>query len=609
MIFETIFTDQYKAINCGDNGACDCPPALLTLKEQFLAAGGCEDTDEYSCLSEDFYGESNRCFVPASLEYGESSIYCSMAAKVHQYEPCDTVLDIPELAYDAYCTAITGWYDRCDIPDNDDDDICSAANFYPLDDPLFIDLDTCYSNPTLGQRSITFFGKAADGKVKEYHIIFASDGPDDYRPFECDIDGACVCNEALLSLKEQFGLNSGCQDDPNGDYTCLSKDFFGVSDRCFVPASTEGDPDFSCSMVARLEKFDPCDKSELGFGVVEGTTTGGSDEVPTDQSADPDTSGADPDTNGADPDTSEADPDTSGADPDIRGADPDTIAPLANDATVAFNLAITGWWTDCTDPTTNDEGFCHSGNVVEPDSGPIYIDFNSCYSNPNFDRRSTSFYAVDIFKDELIAFHMMFTSDAAYAKYAPTDCDNGVCDCSLPSVLGDLRDQMLKKGSCRLNIEDGVNCVTQSSKGFAEACYVPMMEDVDTVDGKKISCAMVASIAALPRSKHTGDTELPGEAEEPKQPEGASTPNNEPAQTANVAGLVIGILFSIAALATVFFFIVRARKVEKAIAEKSVYDDGVNGVVWMRRKAHNPNFSTSIRRYDEHNHDLQFTIA
>jgi hypothetical protein len=96
------------------------------------------------------------------------------STKLQQFGPCDVVLDIPAPAYDAYCTAITGWYDQCVDPGpTSDDDLCAAGNYMALDKPLFIDLNTCYENPELPAHSVSFFAKSKDGIVSEFHLIFS----------------------------------------------------------------------------------------------------------------------------------------------------------------------------------------------------------------------------------------------------------------------------------------------------------------------------------------------------------------------------------------------------------------------------------------------------
>ncbi|KAI2495706.1 hypothetical protein MHU86_18795 [Fragilaria crotonensis] len=467
LIFKTNNTDELKGVNCTKRGTCVCSEELLSLKQDFLNAGKCDTTDDYSCLYEDFWGVNEQCFVPATLEFQsdfETGIWCSMAAKVEQYGPCDTELDIPTQAYDANCTAITGWYRSCGQVDDNGEDVCNLADYNALEKPVFIDLDSCYSNPHLDQQSVTFFGLSSGGKVKEYDIIFKSSGADEFRPLNCDEFGVCAFSDGLLALKDQFDLKGGCQDDPDGVYTCVSKDFAGVTERCFVPSKLGQ----SCSMAARLEHFGPCDKSELGFGEA---------ETITDPPGGPGTVAAGPVSS---PTTS---PPTS---PSAEGGN------AASSET--SNLVINGWWTDCTQPTEAEPDSCRGGNLVAPADGAILINFDSCYANPNFDPRGVSFYSVDGSSGDVIGFHLLFASDAAYSLLAPTDCNGGVCYCSLPTTLRDLRLEILDQGSCGGSIIDGVKCVSEKIISRNEACYVPIVEDVSTPSGNKLYCAMAADV-------------------------------------------------------------------------------------------------------------------
>lgn len=569
MIFKTNNTDQYKGINCQDNGSCECSPELLSLKKGFLALGKCENTDDYSCLYEDFWGVEEKCFVPASYEYSDTGIWCSMAAKVHQYGPCDTVLDIPELAYDASCTAITGWYDACAQINDDSEEFCTGT-FRSLAKPLFIDLDTCYSNPYFNQHAVTFFGNTGN-KVNEYHIIFASEGPDDYRPLECDSLGACKCNDALLRLKEKFDMSGNCENDPNNVFSCLSEGFLGLTDRCFVPATLSSGDGFHCSMAARVEYFGPCDKNEAGFGVAKSPT-----DVPI-------TSGT------SAPNLPTIQPTDPVASPTSEPTDEGTTPEVVIDSAVT-SFVISGWWTDCTQPTDTKQDLCHGGTIVEPDGGPIVIDFDSCYSNPNFDPRSVSFFALDKMTGEVVAYHMLFVADSAYALYAPTDCDGGVCSCLLPSALGDLRHLILAKGTCGDNLVSGVNCMREPREGYSQACYVPMIEEVGTSTGNKLYCAMVADIEYL--KNNTGDSEVPGEAEQPEEGQGGSSSENASTSSSSVAGAVIGTLLLLVLFVLVFFMVKRVRSIRNNRAKQYGFDTGDDEVSWIPANSHNPKFST-----------------
>jgi hypothetical protein len=229
LVFKDNISPPYSPALCNSKGVCECSPTVYALKKQFLSSGRCEDTDEYTCIGEDFWGVTDDCFVPASDIGANDGLACSMVAKLQQFGPCDVVLDIPPPAYDAYCTAITGWYDNCVDPSPDGNlDMCSSGNFHSLDAPLFIDLNTCYMNPELQGQSVTFFGKA-DGMVTQFHLILPEGKGKDLLPNRCQVTGACQCPKALKDLKKQFLKNGGCE--PTSEYFCLAQPFFGDTDR------------------------------------------------------------------------------------------------------------------------------------------------------------------------------------------------------------------------------------------------------------------------------------------------------------------------------------------------------------------------------------------
>jgi hypothetical protein len=183
-------------------------------------------------MSEDFYGVTSHCFVPATSFLPTGKLGCSMVARIEEFEPCikaarngDVIsssvvaatpsptlpptpaptpvptaasppIPIPTDAHDAYCTAIMGYYDRCNRLDNDAPEtatMCDGANYVPLPKPVFIDLVTCYANPfNADGNSVTFFGRTPDQqKVLEFHMIFHDSASKDLKPRNCEKDGAC----------------------------------------------------------------------------------------------------------------------------------------------------------------------------------------------------------------------------------------------------------------------------------------------------------------------------------------------------------------------------------------------------------------------------------
>jgi hypothetical protein len=271
-------------------GACTCPGALLTLNDQFLTAGVCVDTKDYTCEGIDFFGTDSRCYVPATADLA-NGYQCSLTARIEKYMPCNkaaignpgsntitppaatvappavatdpppAVTDPPPAAdatatafsfqtqpppptnengddngdmqdqkdtpvcdesivipgkahFLVYCMAIMGWYNTCTYPDPntpDDDDSCGGATLTELDAPLFVDLDSCYSNPNLGGKSVSFFGETPDKqKVMEFHLIFEQGIKAPYGPLNCDSRGVCECSDTRKVLEQQFLAAGEC---------------------------------------------------------------------------------------------------------------------------------------------------------------------------------------------------------------------------------------------------------------------------------------------------------------------------------------------------------------------------------------------------------------
>eukprot|EP00545_Synedropsis_sp_CCMP1620_P000330 CAMPEP_0119008920 /NCGR_PEP_ID=MMETSP1176-20130426/4026_1 /TAXON_ID=265551 /ORGANISM="Synedropsis recta cf, Strain CCMP1620" /LENGTH=912 /DNA_ID=CAMNT_0006961339 /DNA_START=54 /DNA_END=2792 /DNA_ORIENTATION=- len=517
MEFHLIFKNQaaqeyYKGVDCLSNGACRCPQSIQKLKKQWLAAGGCEDTDDYECLGEDFWGDTDTCFVPATILNGPNNVTCALAAKLQQFGPCDTILDIPDPAYDAYCTGITGWYDTCDqvpLGNPNQDSACDTGTFNPLNDPLFIDLNTCYSNPSIGERSVSFFGKGADGYVKEFHMIFNdSNDATKYKPTNCKDTGACDCTQSLMDLKAQFLQKGGCVD--TTAYTCEWDDFFGATDRCFVPAAKDfGDAGYNCAMVARIEKFEPCDKAALGGGGASGTIPAVVPAQPVAKPTPPPVVAPTPppvvaptplpvaaqiptggNTIGNAVITTPPFSDASAAIPDQKDTpkrDENIVIPGA--AHLAYCTAIMGWYNTCTNPGANaPEGasVCDGGTYTAMED-PVFIDLNTCYSNPSLGEKSISFFGETPDKKKIMEFHLLFAEGIKH-PYGPLNCDaSGVCECT-PTITA-LKQQFLSAGGC--SDTDAYSCMSEDFYGDNEECFVPMTQLVGA-DG--IICSMVARV-------------------------------------------------------------------------------------------------------------------
>jgi hypothetical protein len=567
IIFKTEDSEHsLKPINCQSNGVCDCSQDLITLKYNFLEKGGCQDGEDYSCLSEDFWGVNEECFVPASFQFSEDGIWCSMAAQVQRFGPCDTELDIPLQAYDTHCTAITGWYGSCNRKDDGStDELCDSSTFMPLEKPLFIDLEACYTNPEMDDFTISFFGRANYGRVKQYHLIFNESAPDKFRPLKCASDGSCICSDALFELKEELVTNAtACNDNPNGLYTCLAEDFnHGLTDRCYIPTTQETIYGFRCAMAARIEHFLPCNLSELGFGVVQ---------------------------------TSEVD--TAGIFPD-NVTDTDGVEATENEiGNTKFNipLLIKGWWTDCTQSTETEANLCRGGNLVEPEGGSIVVDFKSCYSNPNFDPRAVSFFSKSP-KGGITGFHIMFVSDASYSKLAPSDCKSGVCDCALPSELGNLKEKLVADGDCGADTFEGVICSAKTVEQKDNNCYVPFMEEIISSKGSRLYCSMVAELDfKFPDLSQDSGVEIQGEAEEPRieqVPSKGSTTQHDNTRKISTTGAIIGSLMIATVILCTVLAVQRTKKMRNDRAKEFGFgDDGEEEIVWIPTNAYNPKFTT-----------------
>lgn len=608
MIFKSFNLDdipnKYQGVNCDINGSCECPRALLDLKQRFLQEQSCDDTDEYSCISENFYGDNDQCFVPSTFKYadGKHNIWCSMMAEVVQAAGCDTQLGIPDSAYLSNCTGITGWYDSCSESSiNDDDDIAGCSTgFTHLAEPLFIDLDNCFANPYLNQRSVTFYGRAPDGIIKEFHLIFKSDNFGDFRPMNCTDEGMCQCSPALRILKEELTSKGGC-DDLNADvYACESGDFYGATDRCYIPATWEGDDGkFYCSMVARIESFEPCDESLISSNLTAPTKTPTSIPVvgpePTSPPG-PEPTSLQPTTNPTAPSPTPAVPEPTSI-PASETPVPPTKAPnttifapsqapspLIPRSGSTFNTAIVGWWNECSSPDTDDGSYCAGGSKVEIADGPIYIDFNTCYSNPNFPGRSVSFFTPDD-RGDLLSFHLVFTKRNTFEAYSPKSCRDGVCGCNEPTSLGALRNQMVDEKKCFSDAIDGIICITETSKGIKDECYVPLVEGISTDEGNRLLCAMVAEVQTVPRGQTS--------------PASSSNSGADAAGTAMIS--ILGGILVVGAFMVVAFAFLKIRRMQARRrfdhADANVDEDEVE---WVRRDSHNPQYSTSHQhRIDE----------
>lgn len=503
IIFHDSATDLYKPTNCDQNGACQCSPALLTLKKKFLADGGCQNSDDYSCLSEDWYGDTEQCFIPATDVTVGGNFRCALTAKVQQFGPCDTVLDIPDEAFDTFCTGITGWYDKCAISTDDNGSLCDGGNFFPLDKPMWVDLDTCYVNPFLNKQSLSFFGKMPDGSLREFHMVFLSDSSP-YVPTSCQASGACQCTQALIDLKAKFIADGDCQS--TTDYFCMSEIFYGDTDHCYVPATSwMPSGDLGCAVVARIEEFEPCNKADRNRDDTPAVPASVPASVPSPWPVTVSTPAPTP-TPGPSPAPTPVPPVPAQPAPvppppvpaDIPYDSHSTTNPFSSSdgivvipptAHTSYCTAIMGWYNGCSNPEDPNDAtttMCAKAQYV-PLPDPLFIDLTKCYQNPMLPQHSISFFGETPDKKKVMEFHLVFKKKVA-APYAPTMCTSkGVCDCT-PTILA-LKKQFLASGHC--DNTDDYSCIGEDFWGVTEDCFVPAT-DVGASDG--LACSMVAKL-------------------------------------------------------------------------------------------------------------------
>lgn len=517
IIFHESADRALKPINCEKDGSCDCSPALLALKKQFLAEGTCHNTPDYSCLSEDWYGDSENCFTPATDLTVGGQFRCAMTAVVQQFGPCDTVLDVPETAFDTFCTGITGWYDGCSIPDDPNSDLCTG-NYFPLDAPLWVDLDSCFSNPHMATKNaVSFYGVVADGTMKEFHLIFLTDeSAASYMPTNCQSTGVCQCSQPLKDLKQKFLSDGDCN--PTIEYFCMSEPFFGVTGHCFVPATARlASGALGCSMTSRIEAVEPCSKIYRD----EDTTTNTINFVPPTPSpvpapipfpVQPPTPSPvplptpfpeQPPTPSPVPlPTPDSVPAPDPA-PDDNNNAPSPVNHLierpvpSDDGTVvippiahaAYCTAIMGWYDGCSQPSSNDDPdatMCSEARYY-PLAEPEFINLNKCYQNPRIQQHSITFFGETPDKKKIMEFHLVFKQPMA-DPYVPQLCNvMGVCEC--PPKIVALKKKFLAAGKCKDS--DLYSCIGEDFWGVTNECFVPA-SDVGASNG--LACSMAAKL-------------------------------------------------------------------------------------------------------------------
>ena len=192
--------------------------------------------------------------------------------------PVDTISKKSEKASELDYTAITGWWNGCTIKesDNNADDECTEATNIRITDPLYLDLETCYSNPNLAHHSVSFFLKDDNGQAYSYHVLFDSSASwDDFKPI-CDHRGKCSC-ESSGKLSDYRKSLFPAQDCVGGTgFTCKRDIFVGFSSDCYVPAQDIFFGELVCSMAASLQ--------QIPFSGDDGPGDGLSNQAPTSSS-------------------------------------------------------------------------------------------------------------------------------------------------------------------------------------------------------------------------------------------------------------------------------------------------------------------------------------
>jgi hypothetical protein len=420
---------QYSPTDCDSRGSCLCDsPAILAELRDLLEQdpSRCNDNEsEYVCDVSPFVASEETCWVPSQAQTLEADLplICAMVGdltystiKANYSNPPAQVLfaevnstvDIPSSATMAYCTAIVGWYDSCNLQST-----CDGAQLTEID-PLFLDFDHCYANPNasfLG-KAISFFGQDDSGNVKEFHLLFPNENNEYTESLSCGTNGACECTEKLQSLKSQFLINGTCE---NTDvYECMARDFIGVkNDECYIPISgAAGDifhyKDFICAMAASLKQFEPCSQSHPSQAPVIGDASFSSEsptsfdsiapvtEIPVSQSPVADSSF--------------------------------DLSPVEKAAEMNY-IAITGWWNGCKMKEGSGNGYneCVGATNVRLQD-PIYLNLETAYINPDIDHHSITFYLKNDEENQVYSYNLLFNHSQYWKSFLPSCNEHGECD-------------------------------------------------------------------------------------------------------------------------------------------------------------------------------------
>jgi uncharacterized protein with PQ loop repeat len=619
LLYNIMFTEngmsQYSPTDCDSRGSCACesPTTLKELRDLLIQdPSKCDDSQtEYDCVVAEFVASNETCWVPfqwQTLEAGLAlicamvgdQIYSELEANyslppslspsiLHSEGTVDiqntnadelenSTIDIPDSTDTAYCTAIVGWYDSCNLQST-----CDGANLTVID-PLFLDFDHCFSNPKVSfmGKTVSFFGKDSSGKVKEFHLLFQNETNDFTESLRCGSDGACECTEKLQSLKSQFLINGTCE---NTDvYKCMAREFVQVKEnKCYIPLSgAAGDifhhKDFICAMAASLKQFESCSQSYPSQSPTIGNnTTYYSTENPSSFiSMAPVTEIP-----------------VSHGPVDDYSID---LSPMEKAAEMNF-MAITGWWNGCKLKQGSGNGYneCVGATNVRLQD-PIYLNLDTAYINPNIEHHSITFYLKNDKEDQVYSYNLLFNSSQSWNSFLPVCNEHGECAIDSSTDLAQYRDNLYPTGECSDHI--GFVCRREIFLSSPSECYVPALE---AFDNSPLVCSMVATLQSLP----------------PVESQSNETTKANSLQQSNNDGMPVWIIVMIAIVIFLIFSILVSLYRRCHQSEDTMTSHDEEEEVWVRKRAHSSRFTRRALNTDEtadgtwnksNIHDLKFQM-
>lgn len=558
---------------------------------------------------------------------------------------------------------INGWYNACELDAN----LCGGADLIPVDPPLYFDFNTCFSNPYLGGRSVSFFTKDGSGAAQLYNVIFTTDsGMSMYSPTSCDSRGACPCDTppSLANLRSRLMGDPGACVDEGGDFSCAVSSFVGSNEICWVPKTviSVDNNDIYCSMVANQDLFpvgasltasaepspaptiNPTDFQTPSSAVTEIPTAmmvpgGSSQQTPTSTPTQSPSTGLGgtkvPIATGEPPPTttptqipsaiptvviipSESpskiatgtptqDPPTGsgGTDAPTVDAGPTAMSPNLTDdiAPELGDTAITGWWTGCT--------------VKEISNN----DNNQCTAATNIRLEEPIYLDIEaaysnpnlkhrsftfFLKDDngqAYAYHLLFNSSESWETYRPICDDYGQCVIESSEILVSYRNGLLPAKAC----EDGFGfkCKREMFDGLTSICYVPAQEIFQNL----LVCSMAASLQQIPRSN--------GEDGSAQDQNGVSSSSASSTQAGlpgwAIAVIVIATIIVAFAIFTIIVCCMQYRRTGEFFSPDDLEEEE-----WVRAGSHNSKFTRRALNTDDtadgvwkrsNIHDLKFQMT